>query len=188
MKKISFKSILNDNAEILEEVTIKKTLKKNEFLLMPQQPAFVAFYLRSGATRNFMLKGGDEITLQFNFENEIVFPLNSYHPQLLSDEFIQALSEVEYIKLDLMKLGKLRKDIPALKTLQHQVDNAFIFQIARRLRSFQTKTAKERYIELLGNNPKIVRFCKLSHIATYLGINLGSLSRIRRELAEEAKT
>jgi hypothetical protein len=44
--------------------------------------------------------------------------------------------------------------------------------------------AKERYLNLLKTKPDIVQNVPLKQIATYLGITDTSLSRIRKEIAD----
>ena len=51
--------------------------------------------------------------------------------------------------------------------------------MAQRLRNFQTMNATERYLQLIEKDPRIIKYIPLTYIASYLGITLGSLSRIR---------
>jgi hypothetical protein len=48
-----------------------------------------------------------------------------------------------------------------------------------RLRQFYTLSAQERYELLLKRNPDVVLTFQLTHIASYLGITIETLSRIR---------
>jgi hypothetical protein len=45
--------------------------------------------------------------------------------------------------------------------------------------SIQFETAEQRYKKLLENNPELIKRVPLSYIASYLGITLETLSRIR---------
>ena len=44
-----------------------------------------------------------------------------------------------------------------------------------------TKSAKERYLELLNRQPQIIQRTPQKYIASYLGVTPQSLSRIRKE-------
>ncbi|HRQ30180.1 MAG TPA: Crp/Fnr family transcriptional regulator, partial [Saprospiraceae bacterium] len=55
-------------------------------------------------------------------------------------------------------------------------------QAAERLQNFQTMNATERYLNLLERNPRIVQSIALTFVASYLGINKASLSKIRSAL------
>ena len=47
--------------------------------------------------------------------------------------------------------------------------------------------AKERYLTLLEENPELLQYVPLKHIASYLWITPQSLSRIRAELGRRKK-
>ncbi len=47
--------------------------------------------------------------------------------------------------------------------------------------------AKERYLTLLEENPELLQYVPLKHIASYLWITPQSLSRIRAELGKEKR-
>jgi hypothetical protein len=55
-------------------------------------------------------------------------------------------------------------------------------QMAKRINSLQYMTAKEKYAQLLEENPNIILRAPLGMIATYLGISQETLSRIRSEI------
>ena len=48
-----------------------------------------------------------------------------------------------------------------------------------------TKSAKERYLNLIDTQPQVIKMAPLKQIASYLGITDSSLSRIRKEIIEE---
>ena len=54
--------------------------------------------------------------------------------------------------------------------------------MSRRISSLQYMTAKEKYIQLLEENPNIILRAPLGMIASYLGISQETLSRIRSDI------
>ncbi|MGE5107406.1 MAG: Crp/Fnr family transcriptional regulator, partial [Sphingobacteriales bacterium] len=48
-----------------------------------------------------------------------------------------------------------------------------------RMDSIQFETAQQRYEKLLKNSPQIIQRIPLSYIASFLGVTLETLSRIR---------
>ena len=57
-----------------------------------------------------------------------------------------------------------------------------MIEMSRRISSLQYMTAKEKYIQLLEENPNIILRAPLGMIATYLGISQETLSRIRSDI------
>jgi hypothetical protein len=47
---------------------------------------------------------------------------------------------------------------------------------------FHTMTATERYLEILNKSPHVIQTIPLGIIASYLGISLETLSRIRAKI------
>jgi len=58
------------------------------------------------------------------------------------------------------------------------------FELKNHSVSVITDPAKERYLNLIKTKPSIVQNVPLKQIATYLGITDTSLSRIRKEIAD----
>ena len=55
------------------------------------------------------------------------------------------------------------------------------------LTKVQNKTAEERYVEMVEHQNPILQYAPLKYIASYLGIALQSLSRIRNKYWLETK-
>ncbi len=172
-------NLSDKNKQLLETIATQKTYKKNTFLLKPGRPASSIFIISKGITRNFIRKSDKEITLQFSFENEIVFPQNSYQSDGKSDEYIQTLTDTEVEFINLNEFNRLKNGNPELLKFEISINEFYMIQMAQRLRDFQTLNATERYLQLIEKEPKIIKYIPLTYIASYLGITLGSLSRIR---------
>ena len=57
-----------------------------------------------------------------------------------------------------------------------------MIQMSKRISSLQFMTAKEKYAQLLEENPNIILRAPLGMIASYLGISQETLSRIRSDI------
>ena len=77
------------------------------------------------------------------------------------------------------EFNKLKDDDPELLKFEISINEFYMVQMAQRLRDFQTLNATERYLQLIEKEPKIIKYIPPTYIASYLGITLGSLSRIR---------
>ncbi len=174
-----FYSLSSENQDILENATTHKIYKKNEHLIEPGKDAGVAFAINTGIVRSYIIKSGNEITTSFNFDKAFCFPINSYIPGAESDEYFQALTDTVVNIIDVNIFNKLKLSHIELIQFEVYINEIIILQLAQRLREFQTLDAKERYLQLLEKEPNIIQNIPLTYIASYLGITLGSLSRIR---------
>jgi len=53
-----------------------------------------------------------------------------------------------------------------------------------RFESFLFLSAKERYLQMINDYPRFIESIPLYHLASYLGIERESLSRIRKEISK----
>ena len=79
---------------------------------------------------------------------------------------------------DLMRLADEYHDIERL--LRRLVTLSLILS-QERMDSIQFESAQQRYEKLLNNTPQIVQRVPLTYIASFLGITLETLSRIRSQ-------
>jgi len=180
--KQTLNSILEDESALIEKFAIKKNVRKCEFILNVGNSAHVSYYILQGISRSFIIENGLEVTTQFSFLSDIVSPINAYHNNSQSDESIQALTDLEYLEINMDKFERLLPKNPHLRDIEKRIYQLHNYQLGMRVRSFQTKTAKQHYLEIIAREPRIIKHCQLSYLATYLGISLGSLSRIRKEI------
>ncbi len=174
-----YERLSQENKILLDRVTTPKRYKKNEYLLQPGQNAAIIFTIEEGIVRNYIFKSDKEITTQFHFKNDSSFSINSYIPHGISDEYIQAITDTEVQVTNLNEFNKHKANDIELMRFEMHFNELFILKQAERLRDFQVLDAKERYLKLLEKEPNIIQKVPLTYIASYLGITLGSLSRIR---------
>lgn len=70
-----------------------------------------AYFIEKGITRSFWLVNGEEITTSFSWEGGIVFSMDEFYYNKLSEEFVETLEEVVAYKISLSDLNRLFKPI-----------------------------------------------------------------------------
>lgn len=182
-------TIFTENELHLLYGKLKKTrLKKREFLLKAEEQVNDIYYIHSGCLRTYFIDPlGKEHTLQFAIKGWWI----SDYIALFGREKTKSVSYIECIKdAILYKISKkdfdnLCDEIPKVSRFHiRNLESAFAaFQ--RRILENLTLSAKERYINFVNTYPNIEQNVKNYHIASFLGITTESLSRIRKEIANE---
>lgn len=141
------------------------------------------FYLTQGSTRTYYLdNNGKEQTIGFSIAGEFTVHYTALIRNKPSRYNIQALEEVKAYLLhyDSILLGYEK---------YHQIDKLgriiaenIMSAQQQRIEDFQFLTAKERYLKLLNTRPDLVKKVSITNLASYLGIERPSLSRIRKEI------
>lgn len=155
------------------------TVKKSEILVSEGQDADKMYFLIEGCLRVYYLKDGKDISDWFAFENEFVCSINSFFLQIPSPHYVQALEPSTYLEISRKTAFKLMAKHHCFETLARKAITQITLQLQSRIVSHQFETAQQKYDNLLRIRKDITQRIPLSHIASYLGITLETLSRIR---------
>ena len=140
-----------------------------------------AYFIEEGATRSFWLVNGEEITTSFSCEGGIVFSMDELYYNRMSEEFVETLENVVTYKIsldDLLHLFRTNIELANWGRIIHQNEYR---RLHRSHKDRLTLSAKERYEEFKRQFPHIYQRVHLGYVASYLGITLPTLSRLRAQ-------
>ena len=165
-----------------------KQINTNETLIKTGETAKEAYFLKSGMMVMIYEKKGKNYIRDFIFDNTpaVAFPSffneepSRYSIKTLTSCTLEVITKRDYIKACIK--------IPKMKSIALTATNHGHMTLEKRFEAILTLTPEERYIDLLKNNPSMVNQIPIGLIASYLGISIQSLSRIRRRLAEKKKS
>ena len=156
------------------------TLQKGEQLVKEGQYSDKTFFIINGCARAFYLKDGKDISDWFAFENDFISSINSFFLNIPSPHYIELIEDSEILELS-------RKDVEILSDKYHDFERLSkiiitktMLQQQERISSMQFHSAEEKYDNILSIQPNITKRVPLTHIASYIGITLETLSRIRK--------
>jgi CRP-like cAMP-binding protein len=173
------KTLAPETLVALSSISIDKQYKKGDYLLREGEVCKKSCFIETGIARKFYLNDGKEITTELYFENDIAVSFDSYCLQKPSNEFIQALTDIIVSQTDFDAFQKAKLSYPELVTLDLMMTEYYAVWLENRLFQFHTMDATTRYNNLFEEHPLIIKHIPLTFIASYLGISLETLSRIR---------
>lgn len=168
-----------DTLMVLNNISIEKKIKKGDFLLRQDEICKKSYVIKSGIARKFYLNDGKEITTELYFEDDIAVSFGSYCLQNPSNEFIQVLTDTTVSQTDYIAFQNAKQQFPQLVKLDLMMTEYYTMWLEMRLFQFHTMDATNRYHTLIKDYPQIAQNIPLTFIASYLGISLETLSRIR---------
>ena len=139
----------------------------------------VAYFIEKGMTRSYWLVDGEEITTSFSFEGGIVFSMDELYYNKMSEEFVETLEDVVVYRISLDKLRRLFETNIELANWGRIIHQDEYRRLHRSHKERLTLSAKERYEEFRQQFPQVNQRAQLGYIASYLGITLSTLSRLR---------
>jgi CRP-like cAMP-binding protein len=163
----------------LNAISLKKTIKKGDFLLRQDEVCKKSYWIEKGIARKYYLNEGKEITTELYFENDIAVSFDSYSLQKPSREFIQVLTDTTISQTDYFEFQTAKSKYPKLSTLDLMMTEYYAMWLENRLFQFHTMDATSRYEKLIKDQAHIIQNIPLTFIASYLGVSLETLSRIR---------
>lgn len=157
--------------------------KRKETILQEGQVCKYAYFINAGCLRYYYNVDGQENTAQFFFENGWYTDYESFLSGKPTRQNIEALEKSELLLLSAKDLQQLYIDIPKFERFGRlMAENAFL-GIRYRNEMLENQTAEQRYITLMKERPKVFERIPQHYIASYLGIQPPSLSRIRKRLS-----
>ena len=155
--------------------------QKDFFLLKENTVSDYIYFLEKGVARIYYYKNGKEITEWVALDGQFFLSIKSFFQRTPSYLIIQTIEPSQVYGIhhdDLMKLADEDHDIERL--LRKMVTFSLILS-QERMDSIQFESAQQRYEKLLKTTPQIVQRVPLTYIASFLGITLETLSRIRSQ-------
>ncbi|HVX52595.1 MAG TPA: hypothetical protein VHB48_20715, partial [Chitinophagaceae bacterium] len=117
--------------------------------------------------------------LQFAPEHSWTLDVESYDRQTPAQSNIAAIEPSEVLLWTKADFEKLLAGMPKLKNFAQQLISSNIYRSRQRLLTALGATPEEKYEEFVGMYPNLLLRLPLRMIASYLGISLKTLTRIR---------
>lgn len=155
------------------------SVPKEYLLVREKEVADYIFFIKKGIARIYYYKNDKEITEWIAMDEQFFLSITSFFNRVPSHLIIQTLEASEVYGIhynDFMRLADKHHEVERL--LRKLVTGSLILSQIR-MDSIQFETAQQRYERLLQTSPHIIQRVPLSYIASFLGVTLETLSRIR---------
>lgn len=162
-----------------------KILKKNknEILLAHGKVSEFSYFVKKGCLRIYFINEEEKDSTRYiAFENQFATALVSFITKEPAEEIIQAIENSELFCISHDDFRHLMKIIPKWKDFYTiYLEKAYVNN-SKRLMSFTTLGAAERYDQLFKINPNIVKRLPNKIVASYINVSNETLSRIKSKI------
>ncbi|MBP1637695.1 MAG: cyclic nucleotide-binding protein [Bacteroidetes bacterium] len=184
MNFLSYKEKIVPRLKTLIETDLKEyiqivALKKNDFLVEEGDICQYYYFVKEGILRNYYLKNGIEITTNFDTPDDIATNFTSLILKQESIGYIQAITNCIIYRMKAFDFERIKAQNHIIQELNDTLVYSYVILLEERLYSIQFCTAAERYDFIIKKYPHYIQQIPLTYIASYLGISLETLSRIR---------
>jgi len=166
--------------DLIQTVFTPKKFRKRQYFLQEGEVCKHSAFIVKGAMRQYSVDDkGEEHIIRLYIENWWATDRESLMKETPSIYFIDAWEDTEGLLVTKAALIDLIERIPALSEWIRNLDANFAIASQRRLNAAISLPAEERYHDLEKTYPEFLQRFPQHIIASYLGINRETLSRIR---------
>jgi CRP-like cAMP-binding protein len=158
-------------------------LNKGELLVSAGSMCSHIYLIRKGILRSFVKEGSKEITTWISSEQELVTCITSFGLQQPARENIQALEDCELTALSLEDLQFLYDHFPEANIIGRKILEKYYRDAEERAFIARLMEATSKYKHFIATKSDLLNRVPLKFIASYLGMTLETLSRIRSKLS-----
>lgn len=180
--KFGSEPLSEDEKALLRQVFLPSRLRKKQFLLQEgEQQKYFAFIVK-GAMRMYMVDDkGIEHIVRLGVEGWWMGDRESWAMLTPSLYHIDAWENCDLLLITREDALNMMKQVPAFGEMARQLDERNNIANNRRLTSAISGNADKRYIDFCECYPELLQRFPQHIIASYLGVNKDTLSRVKRQ-------
>lgn len=171
-----------EDMDLLERIFVFHRVGSNTIFSSEGKVERYVYFLGKGIVKGYNNINGKEVVGHLIEEGNFFSSFESFMQETLAPDNFESITDCEVYKVS-------KPDFLLWKSVSDKW-NSFIQEIVndhlscklQRVKDFQTLTATERYIKFVEAYPNLALNVKVDTIASFLGVEPQSLSRIRRKI------
>ncbi len=158
-------------------------VKSGQMLLKEGDVCEDIYFVRSGVIRGFIKEGKREITTWISSDNEMVTSITSLDLAIPALENIQAIENSELLVLPNNSVTYIYELFPEFNFTGRKILQQYYRDAEMRAYIIRLSNAENKYKFFLKNYSHLSNRVQLQYIASFLGISIETLSRVRKKIS-----
>jgi CRP/FNR family transcriptional regulator, anaerobic regulatory protein len=172
----------DEECAALSNLFYPRRLDKREHWIQQGEYFTEIGFVVKGCFRTYYLHKDQERTSQFFLEGSWYTDYESWLTKQPTSISIEAIEPTELLLLPFHALERLYEQNPRYERVGRVMAENTIIKIRNRNLSLLNDTPEERYLKLIKERPKVIERVPQHLIASFLGIEPETLSRIRKKI------
>jgi CRP-like cAMP-binding protein len=177
-----FPSIDADSKQKFASYWVEFDIEKGSLLEKEGQVSHNLYYFNEGSARSFYIRDNREITISFTLDREFTAAMHSFITRKPSYENIETLEKSKVLRISYESLQKCFVEIPAIESAYRKILEQYYIVLEEKQIFSKFKSARDRYLDLMENRPKVIQKASVGQIASFLDMTIETLSRIRAKI------
>ncbi|MEO0473929.1 MAG: Crp/Fnr family transcriptional regulator [Bacteroidota bacterium] len=170
-----------EEVELIQREDIIREYRKNDVLLREGEVAHVCYLVLKGCVKRYYLDDGEEKIMEFYTENDPINP-DSYATKEPSRYYLSCVEPCIISSGNAEKTQQFLAAFPRFLPIFVKIGDELSAKKQRFLDDFKSLSPESRYEKLLETRPDLIERVPQYMIASFLGIQPESLSRIRKRM------
>ncbi|NRB46539.1 MAG: Crp/Fnr family transcriptional regulator [Saprospiraceae bacterium] len=179
-------TLSDEEVQLIKNEDIIREYKKGDYLLKEGQIAQVCFLVLKGCVKRYYLEDGEEKIMEFYTENDPIAPV-SYTTQQPSQYYLSCVEPCIISTGTEERTQRFLEAFPRFVPIFIKIGEHLSVEKQISADNFKNLSPEDRYQKLLDTRPDLVNRVPQYMIASYLGIQPQSLSRIRKRIWDSKK-
>jgi CRP-like cAMP-binding protein len=181
----SFHPIGEGIRNFLEKHSYTCSFEKGKFLLKTGDVCEDIYYIKNGVVRGFIKEGDKDITTWITADNELVSSISAIDNREATRENVQAIEDCDMLAMRYSDLEKLYTQFPEFNIVTRKLLQRYYQDAEDRAFIVRLTNAEDKYEQFLIRYSHLANRVPLKYIASFLGITLETLSRVRKRLSSK---
>jgi len=160
-------------------------VSKGTLLVTSGQHCEHIYFVSKGVLRGYVKQENKDITTWITAENEIVTSISSYYQQIPSIENIEALEDCILISVRREDMLYTYQHFPEMNIVARIILEKYYQDAEERAYICRLTDATAKYHRFINTKSQLLNRIPLKFVASYLGMTLETLSRIRSRLSQQ---
>ncbi|MCT4643734.1 MAG: Crp/Fnr family transcriptional regulator [Carboxylicivirga sp.] len=173
---------------LLEEAAVRKTFRKKTIIFEEGKVSDEIYFVTSGCVRLFYNNEGNEKTAFFYTEGQFICAGESFTFNIPAIENYEAIEDTELYIFSKASIIELTNNLPKMEVIARIATENELITYQKLVAFFITKSAEERYLDLLNTQKDLFQRVPQQYIASYLGVSPETLSRIKARVIKKQRS
>lgn len=168
--------------KFIDDSTFRYSIQKGKHIVKSGDTCNYVYFVMKGVVRGYVKEGKKEITTWITCENEMVTSIRGFDLQIASPKNIQAIEDCEMIGLHYNDLQYLYNNFIEMNIVGRKLLEQYYCDAEERAFIGRLPKATTKYERFISTKGLLANRVQLKYVASYLGITIETLSRIRGKM------
>ncbi|SFB77476.1 cAMP-binding domain of CRP or a regulatory subunit of cAMP-dependent protein kinases [Flexibacter flexilis DSM 6793] len=177
-------TLTDEEKNAIAALNIFQSVKKGTILLKEGQKSKDSYFVLKGCIRTYYDVDGEEKTTAFYTEMDALTP-PCVIGQTPSEYYVSCVEDTILTISNSDMEAEINTKFPKFEIMCRKLSEELLAKKQIDFDEFKTSSPEQRYLNLLEKRPDLVQRVPLHQLASYLGIQPQSLSRLRARILEK---